>query len=221
MQNSPVKEIFKKFRNRMLRILGREIDFLYGEEFLQKSEKWRDKPWAEDFCGIIMESFNPASIIDFGCGSGDILAPFEKKGVRVFGVDGSRTNKKHSKINKEDFLVYDLRRKYRSRVEYDLCFCIEVAEHIEEKYSDIFVNNLTRASTTVIFTAAPPGQEGIHHINLKPYEWWIDKFQKHDFKFNRHLTESLKDKMRNFCGITIIYIDNLMIFQKNNFFTKI
>ena len=33
----------------------------------------------------------------------------------------------------------------------------------------------------LLFTAAPPGQQGTGHINMKAKEYWIDKFSELDY----------------------------------------
>ena len=217
-----VREVRKKIRkyllpllSRPLRILRKDLDFLYNKEFA--TNPLYSKIWAGDFCNLILEMFNPKSVIDFGCGTGDILAPFEKKGITVLGMDGSKTNMKYSKIKRSNFILFDLRKKYESKRKCDLCLCLEAAEHIGENYSDRLVETLTQSSPTVIFTAAPPGQEGRDHVNLKPCAWWIEKFQKYNFKYDGKITDSLKKKMENISDVQRYYIDNLMVFKRDDY----
>lgn len=205
---------FKHLRINFLRFFRKDIDFFYDDDFARSP--LRDKKWTTTFCDIIMEKFNPRSIIDFGCGTGDILAPFEKKGIDIFGLDGSKANRKNLKIKKENFLLFDLRNKYNCSKKYDLCFCLEVAEHINENYVSILIDNLTHASSTIVFTSAPPGQKGIDHINLQPYSWWIFKFNKSNFKVEEELTNCLKEKMTSAHCIDERYINNLLVFKSIN-----
>ncbi|MGB2651416.1 MAG: class I SAM-dependent methyltransferase [Candidatus Omnitrophota bacterium] len=208
-----VIDILREIRIRVLRMLGKDIDYFYDEEFA-KVKEYRDKEWTGDFCNIILKLFGPSSVIDFGCGTGDILAPFESKGIQVKGVDGSKANRKYSKIKPENFILYDLRKGYDPGERYDLCFCLEVAEHIAEKYSDTLIETLTTSSETVIFTAASPGQEGKNHVNLKPYEWWQEKFEDRGFLLDTNMTDQLKAEMRNISGIQWWYLNNMKVFKK-------
>ncbi len=149
----------------------------------------------------------------YGCGTGDLLAPFEKRGLAVLGIDGSKVSQKYSAIR--NLVVFDLRKKYEPESKYDLCICLEVAEHIEQRYSNVLVGNLISSSPdNIIFSAAPPGQGGRDHANLKPYEWWIQKFNKHGFEFREQLTERFKREMKKFPSIQRYYVDNLLIFGK-------
>jgi hypothetical protein len=57
-----------------------------------------------------------------------------------------------------------------------------VAEHIRESASEIFVESITRHTRAyVLFSAAPPGQGGEHHINEQPEEFWRKKFEERGF----------------------------------------
>lgn len=197
----------------MLKMCGCDLDYLYNEDFVGRTDL-RDKEWTHDFCEVILGIFNPRSIIDFGCGTADILLPFEKKGLVVKGIDGSSVCISNAMIRKENLELFDLRREYCPEIEYDLCFCLEVAEHIEEKFSRVLIENLTKVSRTVVFTAAVPGQTGISHINLKSPEWWVGKFQCYGFNLNEDLTGVLKKRMEGLAGIQHYYIDNLMVLQK-------
>jgi 2-polyprenyl-3-methyl-5-hydroxy-6-metoxy-1,4-benzoquinol methylase len=202
-----LKTILIKF----LLITKKDLNYFYNEDFA--TTPLRNKAWAEDFCGVILKTFNPKSVIDFGCATGDLLYPFEKKGVEILGIDGSRANYNHCKINKDNFFLFDIRNTYKSKKKYDLCFCLEVAEHIEEKYSDVLINNLIQSSSRIVFSAEPTGQEGVNHINLKPYAWWIKKFEAANFKLDKSLTEYLKQEMTKIPGIYAWYIKNLLIFR--------
>lgn len=206
------RESVKRFAIKVLRFTKQDLDYFYDDSFVRGDLS--GKAWAEDFCALVMKMFEPKSIVDFGCGTGDVLAAFENKGLVVLGIDGSKACRRHSRLSDKNFLLFDIRNKYSSDTKYDLCFCLEVAEHIEERYSDILVENLTLSSPVVLFSAAPPGQGGSDHCNLKPYGYWIEKFNKHGFELDRQKTEDLKAEMRNMRGVQEYYIDNLHVFFK-------
>jgi len=207
------RKVLKKIAMKALRITRRDVDYFYDGEF--STSPLRNKVWTGDFCKVIIETFNPAAVIDFGCGTGDILLPFEERGLSILGIDASCANKKRSKIKEGNFLLFDLRNKYKSRRKYDLCFCFEVGEHIEERYSDTLIENLTRPGSTILFTAST-SHEGIDHVNVKPHEWWIKKFQECNFEFNKQLTEAIQKEMRNIPGIQSWYVENLLVFKNTS-----
>ncbi len=195
---------------KMLRFLKKDLDYIYNEDF-SKGEL-RNKAWTREFYQMITHVFDVESVIDFGCGTGDILVPFEREGMQVLGLEGSKWNAQRKLLQDENFQIHDLRQRFTVKQKYDLCFCFEVAEHIDEKYSDRLVDNLTGAGSTILFTAAPPGQDGHDHINLKPKAWWRAKFSQRNFEFSPTLTDELVERMQNIDGLQEWYIRNLMVF---------
>ncbi len=133
---------------------------------------------------VIMDVLNPKSVIDVGCGIGTFLHVFKKHGVKdILGLDGKWANKEKLKkyISPENFIETDLENGFQVDRKYDLVFCLEVAEHLHENSADILIKSLTSVSDIIIFSAAIPGQMGQNHINEQWPDYWIDKFQKHDF----------------------------------------
>jgi len=209
-----VKQLYRKIRGycllKWLKFRRRELNYLYNESF--STHPLRDKDWKEQFYEIIMKNFAPKSVVDFGCGTGDLLQPFEQAMIDVLGIDGSDHNFTNRKIDEKNFKVADLREKFSLSKKYDLCLCLEVAEHVEEKYSAALVDNLMSSSDRIIFTAAVPGQEGHDHCNLKPHSWWISRFEEKGFNYDEKSTESMREDLKATPGVQKWYINNLMIF---------
>jgi hypothetical protein len=66
-------------------------------------------------------------------------------------------------------------------------------------------------SSTVIMSAAPPGQTGHYHINLKPSSYWINKFKTAGFFYDEALSRQL---MKEWEGATWWYTNNTIIFKR-------
>lgn len=126
------------------------------------------------------------SMIDIGCGEGHSLAYFRSKGVRVVGVEGIEQD--DPDIICHDFTTgpLDLGRQV-----FDLCWCCEFVEHVEEQYSVNFLRLFERASY-VAMTHALPGQGGHHHVNCQPAEYWIDLLESRCFRYSKLLTAQAK-----------------------------
>ena len=45
----------------------------------------------------------------------------------------------------------------------------------------------------VVFTAAPPGQDGHHHVNCQPQSYWLSKFLARGYHFNLDATDRVKE----------------------------
>ena len=198
------EKISGEIRRNIINILP--LKFIYNKKFFVqrylKREKLLDqKNTAEVICSI----FKPKSVVDFGCATGGCLLFFSVLGVdKIKGIEGSSEAVKLALVN--DIEHHDLRKKIDLDRKYDVCICFEVAEHIDEKYEDTFLNNLWSSSDTILFSAAPPGQGGRGHVNCKPYEYWIKKFRNRGYEYEKEISEELKEKLRN---------NNLMIFSKH------
>jgi SAM-dependent methyltransferase len=134
---------------------------------------------------IIMQILKPNSVIDFGCGLGTFLRCFKECGVKeVLGLDGDWVNKQllFENIEENEFMAVNLEDKITLDRKFDLAISCEVAEHLSEKYADIFVKNLVNASDLIIFGASIPFQEGQNHLNEQWPTYWIEKFEKYGYK---------------------------------------
>jgi hypothetical protein len=98
---------------------------------------------------------------------------------------------------RDSILCKDLRKLRLPTERFDLALCIEVAEHIEETYIDTFVFNITRSSDVLVFSAAPPGQGGVGHVNEKPWSYWVEKFLVVKFFEDAQGTNSIQKYFRN------------------------
>jgi SAM-dependent methyltransferase len=133
------------------------------------------------------------SVVDFGCGQGAWLREWKKLGVSdILGLDGDYVNKSTLLIEATEFQASNLGQKVDLKRQFDLVQSLEVAEHIPEEFSDVFVDNLARHGDIVFFSAAPIGQGGHDHINEKPYEYWRDKFLKRGYVLIDALRQHIK-----------------------------
>lgn len=120
---------------------------------------------------ILISMFNPKSVLDLGCNIGAWMHSFESNGVSdVFGVDGD-----NMEVNK--FKAHDLTKPLNLKRKFDMVLCLEVAEHIDEQYSETLIDSAIRHSDLIIWSAATKGQGGYNHVNEQPIEYWIDKFK--------------------------------------------
>lgn len=121
----------------------------------------------------LVDRFAVRSILDVGAGEGYALRFFHQHGVISHGFDGLRQNVDNAKY---PIAEHDLK-KGPYHYPCDLSYCVEVVEHIEEKYVDNLMDTLIN-SPVVVITHALPGQPGHHHVNNQPKEYWIKKFEK-------------------------------------------
>jgi 2-polyprenyl-3-methyl-5-hydroxy-6-metoxy-1,4-benzoquinol methylase len=154
-----------------------------------------------------IEWYKPKSVLDLGCNIGAWLKVFDENGIKdIFGIDGSNMMTELM-IEKKYFRSANLTKSIHFYRKFSLCLCLEVAEHIEEKYTDILIKNAVRHSNTIIWSAATKGQGGYNHVNEQPHEYWIEKFKAHGYK-HRMLTDMFPVLPHDY------YRQNLIEFKK-------
>jgi SAM-dependent methyltransferase len=122
----------------------------------------------------LVARFAVRSVLDVGCGQGHAAAYFHRRhGCAVIAVDGLPENLQGAVY---PIVIHDLRvTPFVTRV--DLVHCVETVEHIEAEYLTIVLATLA-SGRVVMLTAAPPGQQGYHHVNCQPQAYWIDAMRE-------------------------------------------
>ena len=141
----------------------------YNKDYYKEREDYGS---AAALSKLIVELFHPKTAIDVGCASGLLLSKLKAKGIGVIGIDGPWINKTMLRIPEESFVMKDITKPLVMGKKFDICICLETAEHIEEEYADTLVKSLTNLSDIVFFSAAIPMQLGKHHVNLQWQSYW-------------------------------------------------
>ena len=96
--------------------------------------------------------------------------------------------------------------------QYDWIISLEVAEHIEQKYESIYVDNLVRhAKEGIILSWAKIGQLGHSHVNNKAFADVKALMEENGFMHNEAQTSTLKT------GSSFHWIkNNINVYKKLN-----
>jgi SAM-dependent methyltransferase len=169
------------------------------------SQRWRDQirsgvqSSAAALVTVLHDRYQPASVVDAGCGEGWFSREFEARGARTVGVDGSWVDG----ATHVDFTAPP----YPDLGRFDLALCLEVAEHIEAARAIDLVGWLVQLAPVVVFSAAIPGQGGQGHVNEQPPEWWRDLFHA----AGRSITGALRWQVWDDVRIDPWYRQNLLV----------
>jgi len=137
---------------------------------------------AQQVVGLVLSLIEPRSVVDVGCGLGAWLSVFGENGVNeLTGLDGDYVDANKLLIPRERFFPSDLTRRISHRSRYDLVVSLEVAEHLPASRATSFVQDLVALGPVILFSAAIPGQGGVHHVNEQWPEYWRDLFARHDY----------------------------------------
>ncbi len=125
----------------------------------------------------------PASVVDFGCGSGGWLAEASALGITdQAGVDGPWVRAETLQIDPALFTSADLSAPLDLGRRFDLALCLEVAEHLPKAAAPVLIDTLCAHAPVVVFSAAIPGQGGEGHVNEAWPPYWRDLFAARDFE---------------------------------------
>jgi len=127
------------------------------------------------------------SVFDVGCGTGETMRYFQQLGCDTVGIDGMQANvdqcppiaKVFDICGPEKWSTFDV---------FDLVWCCEVVEHIDEAHVDVLLDLLT-SGLHLAMTHAVPGQPGYHHVNCQPAEYWIEKIEARGMRFDFETTK--------------------------------
>jgi hypothetical protein len=132
---------------------------------------------ARAYLGWLFALWQPASVIDVGCGRGAWLAACGERGVeRLAGLDGDWVSQDMMLDPRIAFSRADLSQERAVDERHDLAISLEVAEHLPPESSDGFVRTLAAHADAVLFSAAYISQPGRNHINTRPHSFWANKF---------------------------------------------
>lgn len=158
----------------------REI-YAYGSPFFDHVNTTATRA-ARTLVPRLQQHFQVTSVLDVGCGQGAWLNVWMAHGVRdVLGLDGPYVDPRALVIPAERFRATDLAASIDVARRFDLVQCLEVAEHLPRTASETLVQTLVRHGSLLLFSAAPPGQGGEHHINERPPEFWRELFAAHGY----------------------------------------
>jgi SAM-dependent methyltransferase len=133
------------------------------------------------------------SVVDFGCGHGAWLSVWHAAGATITGVDGSYVERRDLLIDPAFFHAADLAEPIDLGRRFDLVQSLEVAEHLPAPRARQFVDTLTSHGSCVLFSAAPPGQGGEHHVNEQPPDYWRALFREKGFVAIDYLRPLLRE----------------------------
>jgi SAM-dependent methyltransferase len=159
--------------------------------FHDEDELWMCSLLPSELLSRVLEQLEPTSVLDVGCGTGKSLDFFLARGLDAFGIEGSSLAISRA-ANPHRILCANLERPIDLGRRFDLVWSFEVAEHIDGRYADNLVRTLTTHADAVVMSAAVPGQGGEGHLNEQPPQYWIERFARMRFDYDRSLTSYLR-----------------------------
>ena len=155
----------------------RARDLVYDDRFYDGVDPGSAALYAR-LADSLVDLWAPLTVVDVGCGTGFLLERMAARGIEVRGIEGSRAAIARSRVA-DRIVRANLEHGVPPIGRFDLCLCMEVAEHLRPRTASQLVEGLTRLSDVVVFTAAQPGQPGVAHLNVQPVSYWQSIFESH------------------------------------------
>lgn len=140
----------------------------------------------------LKNKYNIKSMLDVGCGPGDMVQIARDKGLIAKGIDGDYTLRGDWSDKSVDVLLHDFTEGVPDVGEYDLCWSVEFLEHVYEEFLPNIMETYKKCNY-VVCTAAPPGWDGHHHVNCQLQEYWVEKFSEYGFTLNEEDTAYIRE----------------------------
>ena len=148
---------------------------------------------------VLEEIMKINTVIDIGCGVG------QWKYGEYTGVDYGITNPDFNYID------HDITKTFRHDKRYDLCLCLEVAEHIAKDHAAVLIDLLCGLSEYVLFSAAIPFQGGTGHENEQWQSYWARLFARFGYV---PWKEDIRMKLWNNDRVDVWYRQNMVLYSR-------
>lgn len=179
------------------------------------SLKWQHQ-WIEYMVGWWVGAYGaPETLLDFGAGDGWWCKAFHNLGTNVWAVELHEEAREFIPPQVQ-FIQHDLTQPVNLTSAADLVICLEVAEHLPKTAGSQLVRTIcNHASDHILFSSAPPGQDGTGHINLQPQKYWRDMFASYRCEFNAIRTGQTRVAFENIVNETFAYLPrNIQVFSR-------
>jgi SAM-dependent methyltransferase len=132
------------------------------------------------------------TVLDAGCGRGDVVAHLLRQGYQACGVELSAHAVSHGVVKTGEVMQGSLDKLPFPDRSFDLVFSSEVLEHIAADRIPVVVRELVRICRTRLFltiSLRPSSQNNAFHVTLHPRHWWEDQFLQAGVHTNRTLVD--------------------------------
>lgn len=184
----------------------------YSDEFYRSLDATSEIS-ARKILPLLFELAPVESVVDVGCGDGAWLAAALDCGARdILGLEGPWIEEARLKLPPERLRRVRLDRPFGIERRFDLAMSLEVAEHLPAERAAGFIEELARLAPLVLFSAAVPGQGGVHHLNEQWPGYWARLFLERGYR----AIDGLRQRVWDDPAVAFWYKQNLLLFADPN-----
>ena len=184
----------------------------YDENFYRAQKDGSFKS-ASVILPLVAEFIHPQTVVDVGCGVGTWLAFWKNIfNTEIYGLDGDYVDRAQLFIDEKNFYPTNLEERINLEKRFDLAMTLEVAEHLSPARADSFVEDLTKLSDVILFSAAVPDQGGTNHVNEQWQSYWAKKFSR----FGYVAIDCIRPEVWAREDVAFWYRQNILIYAKSS-----
>ncbi len=165
-------------------------------------------PVLAQMLGVFFLKEGAKLIFDFGCGPGEYVRILKSFGLECLGFDGNPDT-----VERTQGLgsVLDLSEPFDLAQKCDWALCLEVGEHIPQRYEKTLLANLhSHNQKGIILSWAVLGQEGHGHVNPQENAYIKEQMAGYGYQNDLAIENLLREKA------TLSWFKNtLMVFRKS------
>lgn len=145
------------------------------------------------------------SVIDVGGGLGEW-----NDGNELYWCVDYRVKPEELLIGADHYIDCNLEKEFPDLGRrFDLCLCLEVAEHLRPERAEGLVGYLCSLADRVLFSAAIPFQGGVGHVNEQWQSWWAELFIKQGFGAAKRQPEIRENE-----EVELWYRQNIVLYER-------
>ena len=167
-------------------------------------DPWLNEPGVWEWC---LTMLGIESVLDIGAGEGHAAKYFSDHKCSVVAIDNDQ-----SAINNAVYPVvpHDMRKGAFYSTPVDLVYMAEFVEHLPEQSLENLAITLARTDL-VLMTFAPPGHEGIGHINCQDEAYWVEWMAQCGFRLCDEETKHIREiaEHRHFSERALLFKESL------------
>jgi len=207
-------ELLRTFRGRIIGSLERRAlhDEVYDADYFEQFVEPTMAQSCDAIARTIVEEYDPAVVVDVGCGTGLLLRSLKAAGVTVLGLENAEAAISVCRRRGIAVEKLDIERETGRGWRADVAVSTEVAEHLPPSCADRFVDLLTSISENVVLSAAVPGSGGTDHVNEQPNDYWVRRMRARGYHFDRRRSEQWRQRWRD-AGVAGCFARTVMIFR--------
>ena len=137
----------------------------------------------EIFANLVCEIVAPKTLLDVGCGKGDLVDILRKRGISAWGFDASDYIFDGGFAHEYLFMLDILSDPWLfGQAIFDTISIFEVLEHFMEEDIDLVLDRICFSAKNFIIGTISEDPVPSEHFCTKPREWWNDKFASRGFE---------------------------------------